>query len=58
MKQICLNCTHFECCDEYGEFLEKGFCGIDPLLKDVEDDDTCSQYKANPQREEDLKNGM
>jgi len=56
MKQICLNCIYFECYDDMGEFLEKGYCMGTTMS--VNDDDTCSQYKANPQREEDLKNGM
>ena len=58
MKKICLNCTHFECCDDDGEFLACGYCVIDPHQKDVKDEDTCDVWAANKQREKDLEDGM
>lgn len=47
MKKICINCAYFECCDEDGEFLEKGFCLIQDLYTFVKDDDTCDEWVAN-----------
>ncbi len=58
MKKICINCAHFECCDEGGEFLETGFCLIKDLYTLVEDDDTCGEWVANKQREKDIRDGL
>jgi len=58
MKKICINCNWFECCDDDGEFLEKGYCLTQDLYTYVEDDETCDEWLACKQREEDLKNGL
>lgn len=58
MKKICLNCAFFECCDDEGGFLEKGYCLIQDLYTYVEDDGTCEEFSPCKQRQKDIKEGL
>lgn len=58
MKKICLNCQYFEVVDEDGDILEEGYCLIQDLYTYVNDKDTCNDWLASKQREEDIKNGL
>ena len=59
MKKICLNCKWFECCDDDGGFLEKGYCMAKPpaVYEYVEDDGTCEKWEACKHREKDIEAG-
>lgn len=57
MKKICLNCEFFECCDNEGEFLERGVCTAYAVNLTVDDKHTCQIWEINKQREKDIKDG-
>lgn len=61
MKKICLNCEYWECCDGNGEFLtdERTYCTYPPNTARmyVRDEDSCSDWVADKQRESDIENG-
>jgi hypothetical protein len=57
MKKTCENCQWFECTDIDGSLLDNGYCIMQDLFTFVEDDDTCDEWVASKEREDDLKNG-